>query len=706
MGYDFASDLIKTSDNQTSAAQEIDFASDLVSGNRATSGRQTGSGNFPPVNLPQSAISDPSRGASIGTAFTAGVATDPNAALKYFAKRRGIPEDRYAFLNGDIVYRGDDGKWYKEVSGFLPNIAYRAPDVAEMAPGMVAGALSAPLAISSPMGTLAAGTLVGTTDAATNAIRQNIAKRLTGQQFNEDEVALTGGLSLLGEATPALVAAKKERRLVSDFAQRNLPMEARLRQLSGKYDVPLTVAEITGLPSLMTQQKVLGNVAPSSNKMSQMYKVREDKVRSAVDDYLNQLSSVDDVADAGKMGQDALNARKAALEQDRDNAVKPLYEEAFAQSVPVDTGGVIRQIDGFLKTVPDEGQAARYLKRIKGLLYRDVPDVDPQTLTPLVDAEGKQLTKRAPEDRLPVLHNAKLELDSLFKEEAFGSLDKTMQRRLMAIKEDLMGAMGKENPSYLNANATFSDLSKPLNEFSDRITGTSLTKIPQDNLKNFASRIFENPSAKTVKYAKDQIIAGGGQEAWDAVVRAHLDSAWSKSKKPVANATTGKLDAGNTWQNILFGDKKQDEALRVALEPQQYQALRDLAQVLEAAGRVKKLGSDTAFNQLITEELMKNPPIGSVETGAARITAEILQPWNVGKRISDWAIKRDAAKNADKLADIITQPDAIAKLKELRKMKPTEARYWAGLGQLLGDAGVIELYRPVPDSDVGVSSGN
>jgi hypothetical protein len=213
--------------------------------------------------------------------------------------------------------------------------------------------------------------------------------------------------------------------------------------------------------------------------------------------------------------------------------------------------------------------------------------------------------------------------------------------------------------------------------------------MSKDNLKNFSNRIFENPSPATVKYAKDQIIKGGGQEAWDAVVRSYLDDVWGQARKPSKTQQGEKFDTGNTWQNILLGDVKTKAAMRVALGPTQYKALTDLAEVLQAAGSVRKLGSDTAFNQLVTEELMKNPPVTSITTGVARAIGGIQldQP---AKVLSDWAIKRDAAANADKIASIITSPDGISRLRELRQMSKTSAKYWAGLSQLMADYGMFE----------------
>jgi hypothetical protein len=251
--------------------------------------------------------------------------------------------------------------------------------------------------------------------------------------------------------------------------------------------------------------------------------------------------------------------------------------------------------------------------------------------------------------------------------------------------------MGENNPAYTAANRQFERLSQPLNEFDERITGSSLIKMAPDNLKNFANRIFQNPSPEVIKYAKKQIIAGGGEDAWNAVTRAFLEEQWTLAKKPSKTQQGAKFDTGNTWQNVIMGDPKQMKAMQAALPPAQFQALRDLADVLEAAGRVKKLGSDTAFNQLITEELMKNPPVTSITTGVARATGAALQPLQYGKMIADWATRKDASANAANIADIITSPDGISRLKELKKMSPTSAKRWAGLGQLLSGAGILAI---------------
>jgi len=433
------------------------------------------------------------------------------------------------------------------------------------------------------------------------------------------------------------------------------------------------------LPSLKSTQKVLGNVPESSAQMEKFYREREKKVQSAVDDYLSSLSKVEDASVAGNRGLQALEAQRQKLIETRDAATDPIYTQAFEASVPVNTQPVLDSIDNLLKTQPPTGTAAKYLTRVRSLLVK--PDID---------EAGNPLKTMGYEDRLPNLQNAKFEIDAMFKEDAFTSLDKSIQGKLTSIKNNLLDKMSAENPAYREANKRFELLSQPINEFDERITGVSLSQMSKDNLKNFANRIFENPSPNTIRYAKDQITAGGGDEAWNAVTRAYLEEQWQLAKKPAKSQQGQKLDVGNAWQNVLMGDQKQQKALQVALGKDKFDGLRDLSQVLEAAGRVKKLGSDTAFNQLITEELIKNPPVTNVITGAARVGGFAMSPQNWGKKITDWAIKKDAANNAEQLTDIITSPNAVDQLKQLKRMSPTSAKFWAGLGQVLGDAGVIE----------------
>jgi hypothetical protein len=638
----------------------------------AISPQRAGTGQFPSLTDPV-AIADPSRSAGAATAFMGGIPTDKQSAIKYFAEKRGIPTSRYRVIDGNIAYQADDGKFYKEIVTPLETAGYYAPDVLEAAPEVATGIFTAPSspAIAIPVTASVAG--------GANYLRQKIGEQLTGTPVDPLQVGLSAGTAGIAEAVPFGVKAFRERKTVRDIGGLDAFAMKELQSKAKNLGIDLTPAEVTQLNSLMSQQKVLGNIPASSKKMQQFYEVREtEQIQPAVEKFLNQVSSVSDQTQAGKLGLDALNARKVQLEEARDLATAPLYEASFAQAKPVDVTNIVKNIDQKLKTA--KGEQAGFLAKTKALLYKEPP---------VIDADGNVIRQGVLDDRLDALQNAKFQMDKMFKDETFTSLDKKIQAQLTEIQQNLVRTMGKDNPKYLEANAAFAEASKPIEEFTTRKTGTSLTQISPDNLNQFASRVFSGNDPQTIRYVKEQVEAAN-PEAWQAVTRAYMQDVWEKALTPSKGQKGMKLDTGAEWQNLLLGGRKQQDALRAALGDDSFMALRDLSGVLKSAGSVKKLGSDTAFNQEILREMTKaaeQDPTGI----AARIIGTGISPQDWGRRINEWATERAFAQNADKLADIITSPQGIQQLKELRKMSPTSAKTWAAWSQLLTNYGLIEL---------------
>ena len=682
MSYNFANDLLEDKKESISTSSTtdlpVDFASKILSGERALK-NEVGSGNFPPFQKPLTAISDSDRGADVSTSFVGGIPTDKQSSIKYFAEKRGISPSRYKIINGEVAYQAEDGKFYKEIAGPASTMAYYAPDVLETLPETAVGIASAPLALAGPAGVASTVALTGATSALSNLIRQSFGKAVSGQDISPLKVGVSGLLGGLPQAIPSGAATIAQRNLVKDIGSIDKAALSSILNKAKATGVELTPAEITNLSSLMGQQKVIGNIPSSSKTMTDFYEKREtNQIQPAVENFLRKISPVDDFADAGKMGAEALAASKVGLETAREVATDPLYTKAFELSAPVDVSPVVSKINDYLKTA--KGQQEVTLTKIKNLLY---------TQKTRLDANGEEVTVKVLDDRLPGLQNAKFDIDRLFKDEAFGSMDKKIQRELTEIQKDLVSQMGKNNPEYLTANAEFSLLSKPIEEFNKRKTGTSLTAITPDNLNQFADRLFESKSLTAISYAKKQI-QSADPDAWDAVTRAYLQRAWEKAKTPSRSQQGMKLDTGNTWQNMLLGDIQSQKAIRLALGPNQFKALNDLADVLQAAGSVKKLGSDTAFNAQILQQ-MKNDAKGDPVALAAIGVGTVLQPQNWGKKLSDWAVERRFQNDADKIAKIITSPDGISKLKELRQMSPTSIKRWAGMAQLLNTYGILEM---------------
>jgi len=619
-------------------------------------------------------------GASALTALKAGVPTDKQAAIKIFAQARGIPESRYRVVGDEIVYQANDGQYYKEIPSVFTKpmtaAGYYAPDVLEAAPDVAAGIATSPMLLAGPAGVAGSALITGGVAAGTNALRQSIAGLLGDQEFSGADVAkqglISGGMQLL----PFGVGKILEKNLAKDIGKINTKEVADLTQKAKDLGIQLTPAELTNLPSLKSQQKVLGNIVESADTLGDFYLKRyKEQVQPAVNKFLSSISKVDDPMTAGYRGQSALKDRIVQLEQAREEGSAPLYRAAFERSVPVDVAPIVKDIDAMLKIA--KGDELKALQRIKNNLYREKPSFN---------AQGDEVMVKTFEDRLPALQRAKFDIDKMFKEESFSSMDKVIQGEVTNIKNRLVQSMGKDNPMYLEANKAFEELSQPLNIFAERRAGQSLTAVSKDNLNDLANRLFNNASPQTVRYTRQQIQAVS-PEAWNDVTRAYLQTQWEKAMKPRIGAKEPRIDAGADWKAMILGDSKSQKALLEALGAQQFQALSNLTQVLEAAARVKKLGSDTAFNQRALKEMEENAP--SALAAFAQVTGSAMTPLKYGEFFKNWATERAFSANAEQLANVITSKDGMNRLRELRKMSPTTPKFISGLAQLAADYGMI-----------------
>jgi hypothetical protein len=641
-----------------------------------------------PANAPRISIRDETiiprstaaGGASALTALKAGVPTDKQAAIKIFAEARGIPESRYRVVGDEIVYQANDGQYYKEIPSIFTKpmtaAGYYAPDVLEAAPDIAAGIATSPMLLAGPAGVAGSALITGGVAAGTNALRQSIAGLLSDQEFSGSDVAtqglISGGMQLL----PFGVGKILEKNLAKDIGKINTKEVADLTQKAKDLGIQLTPAELTNLPSLKSQQKVLGNIVESADTLGDFYLKRyKEQVQPAVNKFLSTISKVDDPMTAGYRGQKALKDRIVQLEQAREEGSAPLYRAAFERSVPVDVAPIVKDIDAMLKIA--KGDELKALQRIKNNLYREKPSFN---------AQGDEVMVKTFEDRLPALQRAKFDIDKMFKEESFSSMDKVIQSEVTNIKNRLIQSMGKDNPMYLEANKAFEELSQPLNIFAERRAGQSLTAVSKDNLNDLATRLFNNASPQTVRYTRQQIQAVS-PEAWNDVTRAYLQTQWEKAMKPRIGAKEPRIDAGADWKAMILGDSKSQKALLEALGAQQFQALNNLTQVLEAAARVKKLGSDTAFNQRALKEMEENAP--SALAAFAQVTGSAMTPLKYGEFFKNWATERAFSANAEQLANVITSKDGMNRLRELRKMSPTTPKFISGLAQLAADYGMI-----------------
>lgn len=623
---------------------------------------------------PEALVRSAEAAARPATALAAGVPTDIQSAIRVFAKARGIPEERYRIIRGDIFYQGDDGKFYAEVPGALKapmtSAAFIAPDIAEIIPGMATGIATAPMLLSGPGGAAASIGLTGAAGTAASAGRQALAGLLGGQEFSPGQAVGAGLMEAGTQMIPYGMGKVAQRGLARDISRLDPQQIAELQRLAQQQGIQLTPGEITNLPSLKAQQKVLGNIPGAQDVLGGFYGKRyTEQIQPAVDRFLSSISPLDDPMTAGYRGQQALRTRLESLESARNQAARPIYEQAFESSPPIDITNVAGMLDQRMAIA--KGEELSELRRIRSMLNRDVTRLN---------AQGDEITETILENRAPALQRVKFSIDKMLRDPAVSSMDKTIQNEIVGIQNQLVRTMEDAIPEYGLANQEFARLSEPINRFMERRPGLSLINMSQDNLDQFAGKVFgltTPASPQSIRYTRQQIEQSGpnGPIIWNEVTRSYLESVWQKAMKPTAGATEAKVDAGLSFRNILLGDEKRVKALQAAMNPQQFAALNDLSRVLEAAGRVKKLGSDTAFNNLVLQDMKETVP------------GMVIQALTPVKSLQNYFARESFMKNADVLAEIVTSPEGIARMRELRKLSPQQPKFWSGLAQVLASTG-------------------
>jgi len=217
-----------------------------------------------------------------------------------------------------------------------------------------------------------------------------------------------------------------------------------------------------------------------------------------------------------------------------------------------------------------------------------------------------------------------------------------------------------------------------------------ISKMKGKNEKDAARILFSKASSgpEAVKVAK-KAIRGSDPEAWQAVKRAWLQDAWDNASKQFA--TTSAKNKGAKFSSFLLGDVRNKKILKEMLDPVEYRTLNDLSQVLDAAGRVKSVGSDTAWNQ----EIMK-----IARDEATPVYAKIAEKINVlgwPRMLKEWATEKNLRSMSEKMADVVTSPNAMNELKELRKVTPGSARAAILTAHLLG-IGTVEATESASDA--------
>ena len=598
--------------------------------------------------------------------FLAGVPINRQDAIKVLSERTGLPVTRFVIdAEGNIGYKGEDNKYYPAIGS---TAGYYGPDILQGGLDVI-GAAGA----TSFLGPVGAGLSSGGISAGTEAARQAYARELADSDTSDvGRIALAGLLGTAGEVAPFGVKLFKGAKQAPDLYKLNQADLQNILKLSEDFDVPLTIPELTNLPSLKSKQYVASKVGVTADKIDEFYKMRAGKVEDAVNKYLDNISLTKETWEGGKSAKDTLLKRKDDLIATRRESTKPIYDEALKNAQPVNTTDIVKKLDAMIDV--SKGRETQVLQKIKNDFYRNAEQVKLDAKgNPVKDKFGNPVVEsvRVLDDRPQALQRLKMELDTYLRSEDVAGLDSVIQGEIKGIRNNLKNAVRQDNDLYKQADARYAELSKPIEEFDTSKAGDILTKIKDYDADKLVTKLFKDSDPMTIRYAKKQI-ESVNPEAWNEVTRAWLQQNWEQANKVFRAQKDLPKDAGLSWRNLLLGTERQRKSLEAALSPEQYKSLQDLSTVLEAAGRVEKGNSLTAFSQEALKDFKKS--------GWDLADIEITKPQGtILQVLKDRAFE----KNVNKFTDIILDPAKMKELDELKKLPSGSLELVSGVTRLL-----------------------
>lgn len=432
-----------------------------------------------------------------------------------------------------------------------------------------------------------------------------------------------------------------------------------LAEATGGKTAGLFPAQKTLTPVELLKQRLLPQLSASTRIATQALEDQNRQVFNATTELIATIAPDQAVATGAGRFRDAaaraIEVRKLA----RTEAASPIYKQAFrrqrqGKTPLIDTDSIIKKITGITKGSDASGQIAGNMNTIKSK----------------IQGAGGDLQK---------LQSVKIEIDNLIEGQGSKTLGRATKRALVNVQTDLVDAMIAQSPSYKAARLEFIRLTPAVEELDKSLIG-KIVKIPDDQLKNIAGRIFDpretNPLVlRNAKKVIDDVDPG----AWDEILRVELErrmgglsSFVADNVDDVASNIPGKINTA------LFGNPKNRDVFLSALSNDQRKNFGYLETVIRRAMRGRAAGSPTTP---FKEALDKMRGVGGI------IRDTIFRPVST---LQDVGAQSLFDRRVAKLADAMFNPQWKPQMKKLRALNPNSPAAARAMTQLLDDIGQEE----------------
>ena len=657
---------------------------------------------------------DVSKSARSSAVLEASLQPDVDKQIQVYAKARGIDPRRYGVdKDGNIVFMDPNnndritreipsvggstgiGDFFKRIG--LGGMSMVGPSVPQVAAGTVATAMG-PTGMSIP----AAAATAGVVDQG----RQMLGNLISGFDVLDTNLASSGGQALMAGIPQAatvginkavtrnpLGAGTGDLSVLKDPARYNQFQQT--DDLMRSQGISATPAEITNARSLLARQRQLGRFDETATTMDDFYRMRnEQQIPTAFNRTMNQISPEASAAQGARRLQEGAGATIDAANKARADAASPLYKEAF--SANKDMASPV--IDRILATPAGKDALAGARERMQNRMsLMATPDADLTDQMRLLAEIGKM--EKVPIGvskglKLETLDLVKQELDDMINQAKLAAQNGTgragVARDLTELKQGLVRQLDEldetakagpnstkpEGGAYARARAAYGGASAEVDTAKDGLVGLAAADRAA-GMQNVPRTMFDIARADPLSTAsaRSAFEKAGKLDDWNAGLRAYLTDTFASSQK--------NQNIAGSYYRAIAGDPRQAATLKAAMSPEQHAVFKDFTEALNVVRRALPEGAPTATD------------LGGKEAfaGAAARTIgrapKLLSPQNLGENISDFITSRSASKNAEIIANVITQPGAIAELKKLRALSPTSQKALTIMDDVIANYGII-----------------
>lgn len=489
------------------------------------------------------------------------------------------------------------------------------------------------------------GAVAGPGGMAKNALKFGVAPAIaaeTAGQFtkgtNYEPYARAGAALATGgtvafasrpnAAERAVMAATRDMTPQEVEAAINLFNESR----AGSTPVPITMAEAAGNQRLLNLQRITEGQGGLTDFMAQ----RPGQVDAAGRAFVDTVAPArNDPSMLGREIQRDSQGIVGDVTRAINRQTEPLYTAAQADVVPA----------GQITTLQSDPIYASTLNEIRNdpTLNRTIanlPDNNPVVL----DLVQRRLGEMADNARMP----------------GQATTSNTRASNIGSVQENVRNTADAASPNLAVARAENARLRQ---QYLEPILAGPIGKLQNtDEVKVAINALFpQNPTPNSAPEVLNAVTALSNRNpvASRQLVRAHIESVFNQSTKDLQGGPT--QFGGATFRAKLVGNEQQAANMAAAISglPNGQTVLQGfdrLMTIMEATGRRQRIGSQTAFNQELQQQLKEGGIIGeAVATGGIKLPQRIretLQSWNLGR-------------NTDRLSRLLTDPRSVDAFRQL-----------------------------------------